>query len=133
LLYLDTSFVAPLVMPEESSDAVEAFLRDGDDELATSQWTRVELARLVSRRMRMGEFNEAQAKAIRKTFEQLLVQSFVLLSPERRGFRHSRAVSGSRGYGASCRRRATSRRSHQPRSEEGLHARPGLTEGRGAA
>ena len=68
-------------MPEESSDAVEAFLRDGEDELATSQWTRVELASLVSRRVRMGEFDEVQAEAIRKTFEQLLVQSFVLLAP----------------------------------------------------
>ena len=68
-------------MPEESSDAVEAFLRDGEDELATSQWTRVELASLVSRRVRMGEFDEVQAEAIRKTFEQLLVQSFVLLVP----------------------------------------------------
>lgn len=81
MLYLDTSFVAPLVIPEESSDAVEAFLRDCEDELATSQWTRVELASLVSRRVRMGEFDEAQAEAIRKTFEQLLVQSFVLLAP----------------------------------------------------
>ena len=68
-------------MPEELSDAVEAFLRDGEDELATSQWTRVELASLVSRRVRMGEFDEVQAEAIRKTFEQLLVQSFVLLVP----------------------------------------------------
>lgn len=41
-------------MPEESSDAVEAFLRDGEDELATSQWTRVELASLVSRRVLHG-------------------------------------------------------------------------------
>ena len=29
----------------------------------------------------MGEFDEVQAEAIRKTFEQLLVQSFVLLAP----------------------------------------------------
>ena len=41
----------------------------------------MELARLVSRRVRMGEFDEVLAEAIRKTFEQLLVQSFVLLVP----------------------------------------------------
>ncbi|MHB8255236.1 MAG: type II toxin-antitoxin system VapC family toxin [Acidiferrobacter sp.] len=81
MLYLDTSFVAPLVIPEDMSDAVETFLREREDDLATSQWTRVELASLVSRRVRMGEFDEAQAETIRKTFEQLLSQSFVLLTP----------------------------------------------------
>ena len=57
MVYLDTSFVAPLVIAENSSDAVEAFvLKVKHGELTTSMWTQVELSSLVSRKVRMGEY-----------------------------------------------------------------------------
>lgn len=82
MIYLDTSFVAPLVIAEDTSDAVEAFVRRiKPGELATSLWTRVELASLVARKHRMGELSESQAKAVRGEFERLLDESFDLLLP----------------------------------------------------
>ena len=82
MFYFDTSFIAPLLLPEAASDAVEAFvhsLRSGL--LATSAWTRVEFASLVSRRVRMRELDEDQATAVRMRFEQLLSESFRIVIP----------------------------------------------------
>lgn len=82
MIYLDTSFVAPLVVAEETSDAVEAFVRRiKAGELATSLWTQVELASLVARKHRMGELSESQAVAVRGEFERVLDESFDLLLP----------------------------------------------------
>ena len=82
MLYLDTSFVAPLVIAEETSNAVEAFvLKLKPVELATSLWTQVELASLVSRKVRMGELSTAEAEAVRREFERMLSESFELLVP----------------------------------------------------
>lgn len=82
MIYLDTSIVAPLVIAEDASDAVEAFVRRiKPGELATSLWTRVELASLVARKHRKGELSESQAQAVRGQFEQLLEESFALVLP----------------------------------------------------
>ena len=79
MVYLDTSFIAPLAIAEASSESVEVFLLGCEVELATSQWTRVELASLVARRVRMREFDTDQADAIRAVFDQLLAESFTTL------------------------------------------------------
>jgi hypothetical protein len=82
MIYLDTSFVAPLVIAEDTSDAVEALVRRiKAGELATSLWTQVELASLVARKLRMGELSESQAEAVRDEFERLLDESFDLVMP----------------------------------------------------
>ena len=80
MVYLDTSFIAPLAIAEASSESVEAFLLRRKAELATSQWTRVELASLVARRVRMGELDADQAEAIRTAFDRLLAESFTILT-----------------------------------------------------
>lgn len=82
MVYLDTSFVAPLVIAENSSDAVEAFvLKVKPGELTTSMWTQVELSSLVSRKVRMGELSDAQAEVVRREFDRVLVESFEMLAP----------------------------------------------------
>ena len=82
MIYLDTSFVTPLVIAENSSDAVEAFVLNVEaGELATSLWTQVELASLVSRKVRMGELADRQAQAVRSEFDRLLSESFEVLVP----------------------------------------------------
>ena len=87
MLYLDTSFVAPLVIAEDTSNAVEAFvLKLKPGELATSLWTQVELASLVSRKVRMGELSTAEAEAVRREFERMLSESFELLVPSAADF-----------------------------------------------
>lgn len=87
MIYLDTSFIAPLVISEDSSDAVEAFvLQLKPGELATSAWTQVELASLVARKLRMGELTQSQAETVRHEFERLLDESFELLLPDGAAF-----------------------------------------------
>lgn len=82
MVYFDTSFVAPLILAEDASDAVEAFvlkLRPG--ELTTSAWTRVELASLVSRKIRMGELSASEAQAVRRELDRVLGESFEIVLP----------------------------------------------------
>ena len=82
MVYLDTSFVAPLVIAENSSDAVEAFvLKVKPGELATSMWTQVELASMVSRKVRTGELSDSQAEVVRREFDRVLGESFEMLAP----------------------------------------------------
>ena len=82
MVYLDTSFVAPLVIAENSSDAVEAFvLKVKPGELTTSMWTQVELYSLVSRKVRMGELSDSQAAVVRREFDRVLAESFEMLVP----------------------------------------------------
>ena len=82
MVHLDTSFVAPLVIAEATSDAVEAAVRKlPAGELTTSLWTQVELASLVSRKVRMGELSDSDAEAVRREFERVLGESFEVLVP----------------------------------------------------
>ncbi len=82
MVYLDTSFVAPLVIAEDSSDAVEAYvLKVKPGELTTSMWTQVELSSLVSRKVRMGELSDSQAAVVRREFDRVLGESFEMLAP----------------------------------------------------
>jgi len=82
MVYLDTSFVAPLVIAENCSDAVEAFvLKVKAGELTTSTWTQVELSSMVSRKVRMGDLSESQAEVVRREFDRLLGESFEILAP----------------------------------------------------
>lgn len=81
MVYLDTSFVAPLVIAENSSDAIDAFVRKvKPGELTTSMWTQVELAGLLSRKVRMGELSDSQAGAVRREFDRVLGESFEILT-----------------------------------------------------
>ena len=82
MVYLDTSFVAPLVIAEDSSDAVEAYvLKVKPGDLTTSMWTQVELSSLVSRKVRMGELSDSKAEVVRRQFDRVLGESFEVLAP----------------------------------------------------
>ena len=82
MIYLDTSFLAPLVVAEESSDQVEATLaRLPPGSVATSLWTLVEFSSLISRRVRMLDLSAAQAAKVRTRFRQLIDTACVLLVP----------------------------------------------------
>lgn len=82
MIYLDTSFIVPLVISEDSSDAVEALVvkvKPGD--LATSLWTQIEIASLIARKVRMGELTVAEADAVRGEFRKILNESFSVILP----------------------------------------------------
>ena len=80
--YFDTSFVAPLVLPEATSIPVTDFFAalPGED-LAVSHWTRVEFASLLAREVRMGGLNSTAAHEAGSRFEVLVRESFIVLLP----------------------------------------------------
>lgn len=56
--YFDTSFLVPLVIPEATSESVHSrFQRFSTDDLAVSDWNRVEFASMLAREVRMGNLN----------------------------------------------------------------------------
>lgn len=76
MLYLDTSFVAPLVLNEDVSPRVEAYLaRQEAGSLAVSHWTRVEFCSLVAREVRMKHFSHRTADAVIAEFEAVVRES----------------------------------------------------------
>jgi uncharacterized protein len=68
LIYLDTSVVAPFYWQEQLSDMVQELLHNEPD-VALSQLVEVELFSALSRRVRMGEISQDQARAIADLFE----------------------------------------------------------------
>ncbi len=82
MIYVDTSFIAPLIIAEAASDAVEAtVMKVKPGELATSHWARVEMASLIARKLVMGELDATEAAALRREFQQMLDETFRLLLP----------------------------------------------------
>ena len=82
MLYFDTSFLAPLILPEATSDQIAAFLsRLPAGELTVSHWTMVELASLIAREVRMGGLNSRAAERADARFEAMVDASFSVLLP----------------------------------------------------
>ncbi|HET9113368.1 MAG TPA: type II toxin-antitoxin system VapC family toxin [Burkholderiales bacterium] len=82
MLYLDTSFIAPLVLNEATSEEIETFvIRQPAEILAVSQWTRVEFASLVAREVRMKNFTLQIAGMVLEEFEALINQSCQIWLP----------------------------------------------------
>jgi predicted nucleic acid-binding protein len=103
MLYLDTSFIAPLVLNEDVSHQVEAFLtKQAIGSLAISQWTRVEFCSLVAREVRMKHFSTQVAEAVIAEFETLVQESCQVWLPEAADYGLARTLltrfdSGLRG------------------------------------
>lgn len=87
IFYLDTSFVAPLFVPEPASDAVDRFVSKLPvGSLAVSHWTRVEFMSLLGRRVRMHILSPGELKLVREKFESLLSEVFRVILPEAADF-----------------------------------------------
>jgi predicted nucleic acid-binding protein len=82
MFYFDTSFIAPLILPEATSDRIEKFIQKLPvGELAVSHWTQVEFSSLLARRVRMKELTRAQAGEAMAMFSHLLTNSYHLIIP----------------------------------------------------
>jgi predicted nucleic acid-binding protein len=82
MLYVDTSFLAPLTLPEATSEAIAAFVRDlNGDELTVSRWTEVEFCSLLAREVRMGGLDRRAAVQAATRFEAMLSGSFSIILP----------------------------------------------------
>ena len=89
--YFDTSFLVPLVLPEATSEPIAGFFEGlPADDLAVSDWTRVEFASLLAREVRMGGLDTAAAHKAGARFETMVGESFVVLLPNRGDFDRAR-------------------------------------------
>lgn len=88
MFYLDTSILVPLLLPEETSDKVEALFHHlpADAELAISQWTRIEFASVLSRLVRMGELEKHVALLCGDRFSTLLAENLHVQLPSTADF-----------------------------------------------
>ena len=82
MIYLDTSFLAPLFREEASSAKVAAFIsRQAAGTMAISKWTVVEFSSLVSRDVRMGSLTAAQGKQLIAAFGSTASAAFEIFIP----------------------------------------------------
>jgi predicted nucleic acid-binding protein len=80
LIYLDTSVIAPFYWAEALSDTVEELMRT-ETERGLSQLVEVELFSALSRRVRMREISQKDARAIATRFQTHLDSNFYLRIP----------------------------------------------------
>lgn len=82
MLYFDTSFLAPLILEEATSEKIEAcFAKLPVGQLYVSHWTRVEFASLIAREVRMGGLAENNALLAIGQFDELVSESFQVIVP----------------------------------------------------
>jgi predicted nucleic acid-binding protein len=83
VLYFDTSFLVPLILPEATSDKIAAFVRRlPAEELTVSHWTRVEFSSLIAREVRMSGLDVEAAARADTRFEAMVDESFTVLLPD---------------------------------------------------
>jgi predicted nucleic acid-binding protein len=83
MFYLDTSFVAPLLVPEPASNVVDRFVAKlPPGSLAVSHWTRLEFSSLLGRRVRMRLLSRVEFKRVWEKFDSLLAEVFEVILPE---------------------------------------------------
>jgi hypothetical protein len=93
MLYFDTSFLAPLVVDEATSQSINDFFDAlGDAERATSHWTRVECASLIARLVRMDRIDTVTAGRYAVRFEELITGSFKVFVPDIGDFDRARRL-----------------------------------------
>ena len=69
MLYLDTSFLVPYFVSEESSDKVERFLQSvKGEELAVSTWTATEFVSALGLKVRTRQLDKPAAAAALAAF-----------------------------------------------------------------
>lgn len=82
MIYLDTSFLAPLFREEATSQKVADFVsRQSAGTLAVSKWTGVEFASLVSRDVRMGMLTAAEGRQLVDEFGSVVASSLFVFVP----------------------------------------------------
>jgi len=87
MLYFDTSFLAPLILPEATSEKIAKFIGElPPDKLTVSHWTRVEFSSLLAREVRMRGLEARAAMQADDRFDEMVDESFVVLLPNAEDF-----------------------------------------------
>jgi hypothetical protein len=100
MLYFDTSFLVPLVLPEATSEKIARFVGGLPmEKLTVSHWTRVEFSSLLAREVRMGGLEAKAAMRADDQFEEIVDESFVVLLPNVEDFSLAREFLRSHDTG----------------------------------
>jgi len=95
MLYFDTSFLVPLILPEATSDTIARFIqRLPVDQFTVSHWTRVEFSSLIAREVRMGGLNAQAAALADARFEAMVDESFAVILPSADDFNLAKEYLG---------------------------------------
>lgn len=90
MVYFDTSFLAPLVLQEQTSVVIQQFIDTlPANQCCTSRWAPVEFASLVARKVRMKELNPEQADQAIALFGHMLNDSFEVFVPQTKDFQQA--------------------------------------------
>jgi predicted nucleic acid-binding protein len=88
MLYLDTSFLVPYFVSEESSEKVERFLRGvKGEELALSAWTATEFVSAIGLKVRTRQLDKPAASAALAAFREVAEAYFNWLAVSQGDFK----------------------------------------------
>ena len=87
MLYFDTSFLVPLILPEATSERIAALVQQlPAEEFTISHWTRVEFSSLIAREVHIGGLGVQAAARADARFEAMANESFSVLLPNANDF-----------------------------------------------
>lgn len=93
MIYLDTSVVVALLVPEPKTADVKAWFADLSSIPASGDWLLSEFASAVSIKMRRGELTERNAKVVHKEFGLLVAGELRLIPVSRAAFTESASLA----------------------------------------
>ncbi|HIF50378.1 MAG TPA: hypothetical protein EYQ42_02395 [Thiotrichaceae bacterium] len=83
MIYLETSFIAPLILHDERSFDIEQFLLSvPSGSLLANQWSMVEFASLLGHLYRAKEMNSRHCSEAMAMFETVINDSFEIVTPD---------------------------------------------------
>ena len=115
MLYVDTSALVALIVPEPGSAAVARWYAGATGELASAVWCITEFASALGIKQRTGQLNATQAQQAWQRFEQLTAHDLTLLPVTPRHFH--RAPRGRSNKPGGTYKHTSTRHSH-------IHPRP---------
>jgi predicted nucleic acid-binding protein len=86
LIYLDTSLVVALCVPEADSDRVESILTAIVEPLCTSEWTRVEFTSAIGIKVRNRELSETFARRALADYYEAFEPGVTVFMPAREDY-----------------------------------------------
>jgi hypothetical protein len=99
-VYLDTSVLLPLAIPEAASTAVRGWIETvAPDGIAISDWTITEFASALGLKVRTRSLTAAHAAQARQAFDSWAAEGVVVLTPTRADFIRAADYLGNAALG----------------------------------